>query len=73
VKGFCPRSKYCHTTDGLSLGGVIRGGVDVTIGRDFALTQTRVCREGSKISLPLTSERYLTDFGYNINFPLLFY
>jgi len=57
VKGFCPRSKYCHTTDGISLGPVIREGPSVKLSRDFALTQTRICRESSKFNIPLISER----------------
>lgn len=57
VFGRCPRSKYCHTNDGFSLGPIIRNGIDTKPERDFALTQTRVCRSPSMKHVPLVSER----------------
>ena len=53
----CPKSKFCHLLDGVSMKNVITLGVDSKIGRDFALSQTRVCRKLSSKHLPLEKER----------------
>ena len=53
----CPRAKYCHTTDGESLVRIIKEGPNSELKSDFALSQTRVCRDHSTIGIPLITER----------------
>jgi hypothetical protein len=66
----CPTNpgKFCHTNDGLSLAPVIIVGSTIKLRRDFALSQTRVCREPSKIEVPLVNERgQQRPFGFYAN------
>ena len=53
----CPRAKYCHNTDGESLAPIIKNGPNHVLKNDFALSQTRVCRDSSTMKIPLTTER----------------
>ena len=34
----CPKAKYRHTTDGISLAEIIRNGTSIRITRDFAMS-----------------------------------